>query len=121
MWVPLAVSGYKKAMASKEVYSLFGSEECDRSCDYKKNMCIFLSSYSVHTTQVMLIFILIDAQHLQNVVFNFEKGSNGQSHSSSVSHHLVKKSPHQHFSFHLPLLLFGKPEDAPVKEKNVID
>ena len=29
----------------------------------------------------MLIFILIDVQYLQNVVFSFEKGSNGQNQS----------------------------------------
>ena len=68
----------------------------------------------------MLIFILIDVQYLHNV-FSFEKGSNGQSHSSSISHHLVKKFPQQHFLFPLPLLLFGKPEFAPIKEKVVMD
>ena len=29
----------------------------------------------------MLIVILVDAQYLQNVVFSFEKGLNGQNHS----------------------------------------
>ena len=33
----------------------------------------------------MLILVLIDVQYLQNVVFCFEKGSNGQNHSSSDS------------------------------------
>ena len=41
----------------------------------------------------MLIVILIDAQYLQNVFFSFEKGSNGQNHSSSDSNHPIKKSP----------------------------
>ena len=36
--------------------------------------------------------MLIYAQNLQNVVFSFEKGSNGQIHSSSDSNHLMKKS-----------------------------
>ena len=48
----------------------------------------------------MLISILIDVQYLQNIVFSFEGGSNGQNHSSSGSHHLVKKFPsQQHFWF----------------------
>ena len=64
----------------------------------------------------MLILILIDVQYLQNVVFNCEKGSNGQDHSSSVSHHKIKKNPSSKFP-HLhsggispyPLTLFEKP------------
>ena len=39
----------------------------------------------------MLILILIKVQYLQKVVFSFEKGSNGQNHSSSGSHHPIKK------------------------------
>ena len=39
----------------------------------------------------MLIFILIDVQYSQKVVFNFGKGSNRQNHSSSGSLYLVKK------------------------------
>ena len=46
----------------------------------------FLTSYSLNT-QVMLILILIDVQYLQNVIFSFEKGLNGQNYSSSGSHH----------------------------------
>ena len=46
--------------------------------------------------QVTLIFILKDVTHLQNAVFSFVfsfvKGSNGQYHSSSESHQLIKKS-----------------------------
>ena len=41
-------------------------------------------------TQVMLIFILIDVQYLQKVVFSLEKGSIGQNHSFSGSHHSIK-------------------------------
>ena len=66
----------------------------------KKYCCctIFISTpYSLYT-QVMLILILINVQYLQNVVFSFEGGSNGQNHSSSGSHHLIKKFPsQQHF------------------------
>ena len=36
---------------------------------------------------------LIDFQYLQKVVFSFEKGSNGQNHSSSGTHHTIKKIP----------------------------
>ena len=39
----------------------------------------------------MLILILIDVQYSQKAVFSFEKGSNGRNHSSSGSHHLIKK------------------------------
>ena len=40
----------------------------------------------------MLISILIDVQYLQNDVFYFVKGLNGQMHSSSDAHHLIKIS-----------------------------
>ena len=39
----------------------------------------------------MLILILIDVQYLQNIVFNFQKSSNGQNHYTSVFHHPIKK------------------------------
>ena len=42
----------------------------------------------------MVILILIDVQYSQNAVFSFEKGSNCQNHSSSGSHHPVKKFPY---------------------------
>ena len=48
--------------------------------------------YSLET-EIMLILILIHVQYSQNAVFSFEKFSNRQNHSSSDSHHLVKKSP----------------------------
>ena len=51
-----------------------------------------LISYSFET-QIMLVLILIDFQYSQNAVFSFEKYLNRQNHSSSDSHHLVKKSP----------------------------
>ena len=41
--------------------------------------------------QVMLILILIDVHYSQKAVFSFEKGSNGQNHSSGS--HLVKNYP----------------------------
>ena len=46
----------------------------------------------------MLISILIDAQYLQNVVFSFEKGSDGRIQFSG-SHHSIKKPPQQNFPF----------------------
>ena len=52
---------------------------------------IIFTSYSFYT-QVMLILILVVVQSLQNVVFSFEKGLNGQNHSSSGFHHPIKKS-----------------------------
>ena len=38
----------------------------------------------------MLILILMDVQYLQNVVFRFKKGSNGQNHSSFDFHNPIK-------------------------------
>ena len=43
----------------------------------------------------MLILVLIDVQYIQNVVFSFEKASNGQNHSSSDSHHPITPPPLQ--------------------------
>ena len=54
----------------------------------------------------MLILILTDVRHLQNVVFSFENGLNGRNHSSSGSHYQIKKSSQQNSP--LPLALFGK-------------
>ena len=53
----------------------------------------------------MLILISIDVQYLQNVVFSFEKCSNGQNHSLSDSHLPIKKShpPHQQNFQFLPV------------------
>ena len=48
----------------------------------------FLTSYSLYK-QIMLILILINVQYLQNVFFSFEKGLNGQNHSSSDFYHLI--------------------------------
>ena len=84
---------------------------------YNCNHCsctLFLTSYSLYK-QVMLIWILIDVQYLQNIVFSFEKGSNGQNHSLSDSHPRRKKSPSKISNspfwsgIPLPLTLFGKP------------
>ena len=41
----------------------------------------------------MLILILIDVQYPQKAIFSFEKGVNCQNHSSSGSHHSLKKIP----------------------------
>ena len=49
----------------------------------------------------MLILILMDVQFLENVISSFQKGWNGQNHSSSDFDQPVKKFPH-------PLRLFGK-------------
>ena len=58
----------------------------------------------------MLIVILVDAQYLQNVVFSFEKGLNGQNHSLWDSHHPLKKSSKQNWEIPpYPLMLFEKP------------
>ena len=58
------------------------------------------------------VLILIDVQYLQNVVFTFEMGSNGQNQSSSDSHLWKKKSfLHWDGGGNPPysLVLFGKP------------
>ena len=47
----------------------------------------------------MLILILIDVKYLQNVVFTFEKGSNGQNNSCLSTHHPIKKSPQENYPF----------------------
>ena len=66
-------------------------------------------------TSPLLILILIDVQYLQKVDYSFQKGLNGQTHSSSSCHHQVKKtgkisdSP-SHWGRNSPsLTLFGKP------------
>ena len=54
----------------------------------------------------MLISILIDVQiliDLQKDVFYLEKGLNGQMHSSSDAHHLIKKSTPSKFPIPPPL------------------
>ena len=47
----------------------------------------------------MLILILVNVQYIQNVVFSFQKGTNGLNDSSLDSHHLSKKIPQQNFLF----------------------
>ena len=69
----------------------------------------FLFYFHTIYTQVMLLFILINVQYLQNVVFSFEKGLSGQNHSLSDSHHLIEKSPLANFPSPSPLTLLGKP------------
>ena len=57
------------------------------------------------------VLILIDVQYLQNVVFSFEMGSNGQNQSLSDSHLWIKKSfPHWDGGGNptYPLVLFAK-------------
>ena len=62
----------------------------------------------------MLILISVDVQCLQNVVFSFEKGSNGQNHLPSGSDHPIKIPPPPEkfpnpLEFH-PLTIFGIPD-----------
>ena len=66
------------------------------SCNHCSCTIFVLISYSFET-KIMLILILIDIQYSQNAVFSFEKFPSRQNHSSSGSHHLVKKS---HSSVH---------------------
>ena len=84
------------------------------------------NSYSLYT-HVLLVLILIDVQYFQNVVFSLEKDSKSQNHSSSGSHHPIKKVPPSkifHFppiveDFTHPWLLFWKPctDPSPSKQK----
>ena len=61
----------------------------------------------------MLVLILINYQYSQNVIFSFEKSSNGQNYSPSDSHPSDKKVlTQQNFSFPL-LMLYGKPCHPP--------
>ena len=64
------------------------------SCSHSSCTVFVLISYSFET-QIMLIFILIDVQYPQNAVFSFENFLNRQNHSSSGTHHLVKKFSQQ--------------------------
>ena len=43
----------------------------------------------------MLILAQIDVQYIENVVFSFEKGSNGQYHSLSDSHYPITPTPNK--------------------------
>ena len=51
----------------------------------------------------MLILILINVQYLQKVVFRFEKGLNGQNHSSGSHNLTTPLPPLQNFQFPPPL------------------
>ena len=63
----------------------------------------------------MLILIFIDVQYIQNVVFSFQKGSNGLNDSSLDFYHPSKKIPPAKFFVSFgeflpyPLTLFVKP------------
>ena len=70
------------------------------SCSHCSCTIIVLISYSFKT-QIMLILILIDVQYSQNAVSSFEKFSTRQNHSSSGSHHQVKKNPLSNVHFFL--------------------
>ena len=67
-----------------------------------------LTSYSLYA-QVMVILLLIDAQYLQHVNCSFEKGLNGQNHSSSGYQHPIKKLPPVKFPILLPKVVLGTP------------
>ena len=56
----------------------------------------------------MLVLILVDVQYLQKVVSSFQKGLDGQNHSSG-SNHLIKKSPSKIPNAPHPLTLLVKP------------
>ena len=56
------------------------------SCSHCSDTIFILTEYSLYR-HVMLILILIDIQHLQNVAFAFENGSNGQNHSLPDTSH----------------------------------
>ena len=56
----------------------------------------------------MLVLILVDVQYLQKVVFSFQKGLDGQNHSSG-SNHMIKKSPSKIPNAPHPLTLLVKP------------
>ena len=62
------------------------------SCSHCSCNIFILTSQSLYI-QVKLISIFINVHYLQQVVFSFEKGLNGQYHSSSGSHYLIKISP----------------------------
>ena len=65
------------------------NKKFDFSCGNCSCTTFVLTSYSLYT-QIMLILILINVKYLQNVVFGFENGLNGQNHSLPDSQHPVK-------------------------------
>ena len=64
----------------------FLSQLSPTSCSHCSDTIFILTEYSLYR-HVMLILILIDIQHLQNVAFAFENGSNGQNHSLPDTSH----------------------------------
>ena len=58
---------------------------------------ILLQLHTLCKHEVMLIYILINIQHLQNIIFSFEIGSIGENISLSDYHHSMRKSPQQNF------------------------
>ena len=65
----------------------------DREESFPNQLKIAYNFIILLNTQVMIILILIDVQYSQKAVFSFDKGLNGQNHSSTGSHQPVKKSP----------------------------
>ena len=78
------------------LYMFSSVESCllseQNSCSHCSCIIFISTSYSLNI-QVILILILIDVQYLQSVVSIFKKGSNGHSHSSSDSHHMISPNP----------------------------
>ena len=73
---------------------------------------LLLYHFQLHTLfmhRSCYFWFIIDVQYLQNVIVSFEKGSNGQNHSSSDSQHPIKKLLRARFPIPRPLTLFGKP------------
>ena len=72
----------------------------------------------------MLILLLIDVEYLPNVAFSFEKGSNGQNYSSSVSHHPIKKIPpplNATWQTMLFVVTFAKAMETHIKKVTVVN
>ena len=83
--------------STPNLYSLPTKSQCN-PIENKNVICsctFFVLISCTLKTQIILILILIDIQYSQNAVFSLESFPNRQNHSSSVSHHLVKKSPQQ--------------------------
>ena len=128
--VPVIPSHQTPSPHLKTIFKL----QPNKNIIFRCRQCFFtifvLILYSLNI-QVMLILILIDVQYSQKADFSFEKGLNRENHSSSGSHHPIKKSPQCNFQSPLPtvgnlppppplspLPLFAKPWGWKVEEIN---
>ena len=59
----------------------------------------FYSNFIFCKHKVMLICILINIKHLQNIIFSFYIGLIGENISTSDYHYSMRKSPQQNFLF----------------------